>query len=109
MHKPIDVTRHLIRQLSHAIFALRPAIAATVLAFSSSVSTQTLDDYARLQIFDFEQCANACQIELDSQLFLCAPFREDKSQPAPKDCFKVNFDRYERCMNACPVDPRQLQ
>lgn len=75
--------------------------------FGLAASAQTLDDYARQRVFDFEQCANACQIDLDQQLFLCAPYREDKSRPAPEDCYESNYDAYEQCMKACPVDPRK--
>jgi hypothetical protein len=74
---------------------------------STPASAQTLDDYTRRQIFDFEQCANLCQIDLDNRLFLCAPYREDKNRAAPENCFEDGYDRYDRCLKACPVDPRQ--
>ncbi|MDH4055664.1 MAG: hypothetical protein OEW68_05635 [Gammaproteobacteria bacterium] len=87
-------------------FALSGLLAIGLAPFLA-VSAQTLDDYAQRQVFDFEQCANACQIELDQQVFSCGPFREDKSRAMPEDCFESNYDQYERCMNACPADPRK--
>jgi hypothetical protein len=77
------------------------------LGLAGAVAAQTLDDYLQRQVFDFEQCANACQIDLDKRLFACAPYREDKSREAPDDCFESNYDLHNRCMNTCPVDPRK--
>jgi hypothetical protein len=82
-------------------------VSSLVFGASFPVSAQTLDDFLQRQLFDFEQCANACQIELDQQVFSCGPFREDKSRAMPKDCFENNYDRHKRCTNACPADPRK--
>ncbi len=113
MSKQIDVITKLVQRLSKGTVVQCVGIVALLLTGAISlgsfisVSAQTLDDYNRQQIFDFEQCANACQIELDQQLFVCAPYREDKSREAPEDCFESNYEQYERCMNYCPIDPRK--
>jgi hypothetical protein len=90
---------------------LVPVALASSLALGVSfpVSAQTLDDYLQRQVFDFEQCANACQIELDQGVFACAPYREDETRAAPEDCHDRNYKVYERCKSSCPLDPRQQQ
>ena len=81
--------------------------AAIFLCVSPTITADELQPYKERELHDFEQCANLCQRQLDTDLFKCAPFRQEGDKAAPEDCGKVYYEAYESCMNACPADPRQ--
>lgn len=73
---------------------------------SSLVYAQDRDDLLKQRIFQHEQCANVCQVDLDDRLFKCMPYRKDRQLPVPENCAEVAQEQFDRCMRSCPVDPR---
>lgn len=87
-----------------------------VLAGSTALSDR-LSLYEEQRIYDFEQCANQCQIQQDEDAFLClkqdlADENEDESESESEagpfsDCHLNTQRALERCLSACPANPRE--
>ena len=71
-----------------------------------AVHADGLTVFERQQIFEYEQCANDCQIKLDDRMFKCMPYRKDKEKQVKEDCPETAYEKYERCESKCPVNPR---
>lgn len=69
----------------------------------------TLDEFQKRQFYDFEQCANACQIRFDQSLFLCGEYRKPADGVQSADCRPKLDEDFKSCLQACPADPRPDQ
>lgn len=92
---------------SNAIIAL--CTAALGFAAPDRAAGQDIDDLGRRLAFDFEQCANACQIEFDESLFSCGEYRNPADGVQSADCRPRLDENFKTCLQACPVDPRRGQ
>ena len=55
--------------------------------------------------FDFEQCANACQIELDKAASSCIASADSEAKAAEMGvCAEKATDRNRSCQKVCPPD-----
>jgi len=55
--------------------------------------------------FDFEQCANACQIELDKAASTCIASADSEAKAAEMGvCAENATDRNRSCQKVCPPD-----
>ena len=73
-----------------------------------SVHAETSLDLRDRQLYDFEQCASACQIELDRQLLHCPEYSDDSDNVDAQRCHSGSRERYQQCLAMCPADPRQI-
>lgn len=64
------------------------------------------DELLKQRVFQHEKCANVCQAAFDKELFQCMPYRLDKERAVSDDCALVAKERFDKCMQSCPVDPR---
>ena len=69
----------------------------------------TLADFQKRQLYDFEQCAGSCQVELDKRLFGCPEFKDDSDNIEALNCNAETRELYRRCLQICPADPRPDQ
>lgn len=103
------LAKRRIRQRGHVRGCSIPLIAAALALFATLSHAQDADRYLKQRAYDYEQCANACQVQLDKKLFECMPYRKDKNKEVPEDCPETADDEYKRCMRSCPADPRPNQ
>lgn len=96
-----------MRSANLARFSAIAFSALVSFALSLPVGADELQPFEQRELYEFEQCADLCQRQLDDSLFLCMPYRKDAEKEVAEDCGKISSDTYDRCMNACPVDPRQ--
>lgn len=68
-----------------------------------------LADFQKRQLYDFEQCAGSCQVELDKGLLGCPGFRDDSENIEALNCNADTRALYRRCLQMCPADPRPDQ
>lgn len=62
--------------------------------------------HSRPPSFEYEQCANACQIERDRLLTACT-VPDNPNRPRydkPLDCTDDNIKQYVACLAMCPAD-----
>ena len=96
--------RYLYRgQQSHRA---RIGLALSLLLATPIAAEDRLSPFEKQERFDYEQCANQCQVTLDQRMYSCMPFRKDKRTKQPEDCAEVAYEIYNECVNYCPVDPR---
>lgn len=71
------------------------------------VEAQTLEDYARLAAFEYEQCANVCQMQFDEGIFTCPPYRQLSDSSVAEDCRASKYERFQMCLRTCPPQPKE--
>lgn len=68
-----------------------------------------LADFQKRQLYDFEQCAGSCQVELDRGLLDCPGFKDDSENIEALNCHADTRALHKRCLRMCPADPRPDQ
>lgn len=86
--------------------ATRSLVMLALVSISNPALAEGADEFLKQRIFEHEQCANVCQIEYDEKLFKCMPYRKDKEKQVPQNCAEKAEEKFDKCMNSCPVDPR---
>lgn len=86
------------------------AVALSVVLLEADLKTpaaaDTLADFQKRQLYDFEQCAGSCQVELDERLLGCPEFKDDAENIEALNCNADTREFYRRCLQMCPADPR---
>lgn len=88
--------------LALSVFLVGPYLVTPAVA-------DTLSDFQKRQLYDLEQCASTCQVELDKRLFSCPEFKDDSENIEVLNCRAETRDLYHRCTQMCPADPRPDQ
>lgn len=68
-----------------------------------------LTDYQKRELYDFEQCAGSCQIDVDERLLRCPEYKDDSENIEAQICNTDAQQLYQRCLQMCPADPRPDQ
>lgn len=54
--------------------------------------------------FEYEQCANVCQIEVDKAASACMNAARDAKQDVDGACLTAATDNNNACLKSCPTD-----
>lgn len=99
------------RLLRHGVSTL--AVALSVFLLDSHLKppavADDLADFQKRQLYDFEQCAGSCQVELDKGRLGCPEFKDDSENIEALNCNADTRNLYRRCLQMCPADPRPDQ
>jgi hypothetical protein len=87
-----------------------PLVIIGLLGLSASIAVQaeTLIDLRDRQLYEFEQCASSCQVELDSLLVRCPEPSDDSDSLETQVCRNDVREFYRKCLAMCPADPRPI-
>lgn len=97
--------------LRHSVLTLAAALAIFPLDshLKPPAVADGLADFQKRQLYDFEQCAGSCQVELDKGLLGCPEFKDDSENIEALNCNADTRELYRRCLQMCPADPRPDQ